>query len=170
MLDRIGLVWSVTAPEYEAGFVIFDVAEVHHFPAAAPDQSDLFGDHAVQLIAPHGPRIFFADDQLAVAQERVVGSEAVLVIALERRRIGDVAPHLRKPVLPLRTPITLKQRHFITVLLAHDLVDEQQTRSEVGIEHIPVAARVFQRWPDLLDFLRGEYLGRKWRRWNQLFA
>jgi hypothetical protein len=33
----------MTAPEDEAGFVIFDVPEIHHFPTATPRQTDLFG-------------------------------------------------------------------------------------------------------------------------------
>lgn len=33
----------MTAPEDEAGFVIFDVPEIHHFPATTPSQADLFG-------------------------------------------------------------------------------------------------------------------------------
>ena len=33
----------MSPPKDEAGFVIFDVAEIHHFPAATPGQADLFG-------------------------------------------------------------------------------------------------------------------------------
>ncbi|CAG9211034.1 hypothetical protein PSP6_30017 [Paraburkholderia tropica] len=47
------------APEYKTGLVIFDVPEIHHFPSAAPRQTDLLGDLSIELIAAHGPRIFF---------------------------------------------------------------------------------------------------------------
>lgn len=33
----------MTTPQDEAGFVIFNVPEIHHFPAATPRQADLFG-------------------------------------------------------------------------------------------------------------------------------
>ncbi len=33
----------MTPPKDEAGFVIFDVSEIHHFPATTPRQADLFG-------------------------------------------------------------------------------------------------------------------------------
>jgi hypothetical protein len=33
----------MTPPEDEAGFVIFNVPEIHHFPAATPCQGDLLG-------------------------------------------------------------------------------------------------------------------------------
>lgn len=39
-IARIAL---MAASQHEAGFVIFNVPEIHHFPAAAPRQTDLFG-------------------------------------------------------------------------------------------------------------------------------
>lgn len=91
------------------------------------------------------------------------------MVTLERSRIGDAA-HLREPILPFGAAMTFEQRHFIAVLFVHYFIDEQQTGSEIGIQQVPVAARVFQRGPDLFDFARGERFGRQRQRRYQLLA
>ncbi|CAM2143693.1 hypothetical protein PT2222_150106 [Paraburkholderia tropica] len=35
------------APKHKTGLVIFDVPEVHHFPSAAPPQTDLLGNLSI---------------------------------------------------------------------------------------------------------------------------
>lgn len=88
---------------------------------------------------------------------------ARVVITLEGCRVGHVAAHLRQPVLPIRAPVTFQQRHFITVLFVHDLVDQQQTRTEIRVQQVPVAARILQCRTDLFDFLGGEDFRRQRR-------
>ncbi|MCS6498391.1 hypothetical protein NX905_29950, partial [Burkholderia thailandensis] len=102
--------------------MVLEVSEVHHFTSVTPGQADLFGDLSVQLIASHGPRLFFRARVLAAAQERVVCRQSALVITLDRRPAGAVSSHLPHSFLPLLHVLAFEPPHFIAALIPHAVV------------------------------------------------
>ncbi|WP_217889531.1 hypothetical protein, partial [Vibrio cholerae] len=87
---------------------------------------------------------FFRDHHLAVAQERAVGREAILVIALIGAGVGHVRAFARQFFLALGTAVALDQHHFIAMLFTHDAIRGQQALAVIGVQQVPVAARAAQ--------------------------